>query len=55
MYAIRSYYGSEDVPLKYYVVGHDIDSVMSYSKDVLQALKSIDGTVETELSRNNFV
>ncbi len=42
--------GSEDVPLKYYVVGHDIDSVMSYSKDVLQALKSIDGTVETELS-----
>ncbi|RKD90635.1 efflux RND transporter permease subunit [Mangrovibacterium diazotrophicum] len=42
--------GSEDVPLKYYVVGQDIDSVMEYSQKALQALKSIDGTVETELS-----
>ncbi len=42
--------GSEDVPLKYYIVGHDIDSVMSYSHNVLKTLKSINGTVETELS-----
>jgi HAE1 family hydrophobic/amphiphilic exporter-1 len=42
--------GNEDTPLKYYVVGQDVDSVMAYSQKVLAAMKSIQGTVETELS-----
>jgi len=42
--------GNENVPLKYYVVGHDIDSVLAYSQTALQTMQSIEGTVETELS-----
>ncbi|MBL4559369.1 MAG: efflux RND transporter permease subunit [Labilibaculum sp.] len=42
--------GNEDIPLKYYIVGQDIDSVMLYSQQVLNCMKSIEGTVETELS-----
>jgi len=42
--------GSEDVPLKYYVVGNDLDSVMDYSQKVLNLLDTTEGTVETELS-----
>jgi len=42
--------GNEDTPLKYYIVGQDMDSVMAYSQKVLAAMKSIQGTVETELS-----
>ncbi|WP_320019509.1 efflux RND transporter permease subunit [Labilibaculum manganireducens] len=42
--------GNEDTPLKYYVVGRDIDSVLVYSQQVLNCMKSIEGTVETELS-----
>lgn len=42
--------GSEDVPLQYYVVGYDMDSVYAYAQEVLSVMKSINGTVETELS-----
>ena len=42
--------GNENTPLKYYIVGLDKDSVMSYSQEVLAAMKSIAGTVEAELS-----
>lgn len=45
--------GNEDVPLKYYIVGNNLDSVMSYSKDVFNLLDTINGTVETELSVDN--
>lgn len=42
--------GNENVPLKYYIVGQNIDSVLAYSNRVYNAMRSIDGTVETELS-----
>lgn len=42
--------GNENVPLEFYVIGNDLDSVIVYADDVLVALKSIEGTVETELS-----
>lgn len=42
--------GNEDIPLKYYIIGNDMDSVMIYSQKVLNCMKSIQGTVETELS-----
>ena len=47
--------GSEDVPLSYFVVGYDVDSVMQYAEQVKECMASIDGTIETELSvdKNN--
>jgi len=42
--------GSEDVPLEYYVTGSNVDRVMTYANDVLNCLKSVKGTIETELS-----
>lgn len=42
--------GNEDVPLKYYVVGRDVDSVILYAEKALTVMKSIEGTVESELS-----
>lgn len=45
--------GSEDVQLKYYIVGNDLDSVMIYAQQVFNLLDTINGTVETELSVDN--
>lgn len=45
--------GSEDVPLKYYIVGNNLDSVMLYAQEVFNLLDTIEGTVETELSVDN--
>jgi len=47
--------GNEDVPLKYYIVGNDIDSVIPYAEKALSVIKSIKGSVEAELSvdKNN--
>lgn len=45
--------GSEDVPLKYYIVGNNLDSVLTYAQEVYNLLDTINGTVETELSVDN--
>jgi HAE1 family hydrophobic/amphiphilic exporter-1 len=45
--------GSEDVPLKYYIVGNNLDSVLTYAQEVHNLLDTIDGTVETEISVEN--
>lgn len=45
--------GSEDVPLKYYVVGNSLDSVLSYASSIYNILDTITGTVETEMSVDN--
>ena len=45
--------GSEDVPLKFYVVGNNLDSVLNYSQGVYNLLDTINGTVETEISVDN--
>lgn len=42
--------GSEDIPLKYYVVGNNLDSVLTYANTVYKLLDNLNGTVETELS-----
>ena len=45
--------GSEDVPLKFYVVGNNLDSVLNYSQGVYNLLDTINGTVETEITVDN--
>ncbi len=47
--------GSEDVPLSYFIVGYNMDSVMHYAHQVKDCLSSVEGTLETELSvdKNN--
>lgn len=42
--------GNEDIPLKYYITGNNFDSVMTYASNVLEIVKGIDGSVESELS-----
>lgn len=42
--------GNEDTPLQFFVTGSDLDSVMTYAEQVLEVLKSIEGTTEAEIS-----
>lgn len=42
--------GNEDTPLQFYITGSEFADVMSYAENVLAALKSIEGTTETEIS-----
>jgi len=42
--------GNEDIPLQFFIVGNELDSVTLYADRVLDCLKNTEGTLETELS-----
>jgi HAE1 family hydrophobic/amphiphilic exporter-1 len=44
--------GNEDIPIKIYVKGNDLDSIYKGSEEVCDMLKSIHGTTEVENSLN---